>query len=92
MPYLVIKKTVYHKKQSPLQDIDDGEHVGNDRSNGLPNFFNQEKTKTPRTSQDKQLRDGFKCHDSEKGKNSNTSHLSLHGVHGAKGFQQVLYH
>lgn len=29
-PYLEIKETVYHKKQNPLQDIDDGECVGND--------------------------------------------------------------
>lgn len=28
--YLAIKEAVYHKEQNTLQDVDDGEHVGND--------------------------------------------------------------
>lgn len=59
---------MHHKEQNPLQDIDNGEYVGNDWANHLPDAFNHKKTEAPRAAQDKQLSNGFKRHDSEKGK------------------------
>ena len=58
--YLLVEDAVDQEDVDSLQDVGDGESVGNDGSYGFLYQFSEKEAKAPGTAQEEELSNGFK--------------------------------
>ena len=58
--YLLVEEAVDQEDVDSLQDIGDGESIGNDGSDGFLYQFSEKEAKAPGTAQEEELSNGFK--------------------------------
>ena len=58
--YLLVEDAVDQEDVDSLQDVGDGESVGNDGSDGFLYQFSEKEAKAPGTAQEEELSNGFK--------------------------------
>ena len=58
--YLLVEEAVDQEDVDSLQDIGDGESIGDDGSDGFLYHFSEKEAKAPGTAQEEELSNGFK--------------------------------